>query len=174
MIRLMSSTRFVSKSRPIAVTKYDVAFFIYDKGSVRWSHLLEEFVETESEQHISRQRLSDYLKELCDEGLVNKTIDKKALMLRQIWKVYPIYEVPKSRKKRIEEIRNKKEIYEFVDSASPEKIGKMYEEFRRLKETEDEEIRNKKEIYEFINSASPENIEKLRKEIRSLKETKEQ
>ena len=170
MIRLMSSTRFVSKSRPIAVTKYDVAFFIYDKGSVRWSQLLEEFVESESEQHISRQRLSDYLKELCDEGLVNKTIDKKALMLRQIWKVYPIYEVPKNRKKRIEEIRNKKEIYEFMDSASPEKIGKMYEEFRRLKETEDEEIQSKREVYDFVDSANPENIERLRKEIRHLKE----
>ena len=170
----MSESRPNLELRPKTVTKYDIAFFIYDKGSVRWTNLLEEFVEIESEQHISRQRLSDYLKELCDEGLVSKTIDKKALMLRQIWKVYPIYEVPKNRKKRIEEIRNKKEIYEFVDSASPEKIGKMYEEFRRLKETEDEEIRNKKEIYEFIDSASPENIEKLRKEIRSLKETKEQ
>jgi len=134
----MSDNRFSSKSRPIAVTKYDIAFFIHDKGSVRWSHLLEEFVEKESEQHISRQRLSDYLKELCDEGLVNKTIDKKAFMLKQIWKVYPIYEVPKSRKKRIEELRNKKEIYEFVDSASPEKIEKMQEEIRRLKETEEE------------------------------------
>ena len=169
----MSDNRFGNISRPTVFTKYDVAFFIYDKGSVRWTNLLEEFVESESEQHISRQRLSDYLKELCDEGLVNKTIDKKALMLRQIWKVYPIYEVPKSRKKRIEEIRNKKEIYEFVDSASPEKVEKIYEEFRRLKETEDEEIRNKKEIYEFLNSANPDNIEKLRKEIRNLKETEE-
>jgi len=134
----MSDSRFGSKSRPLAFTKYDVAFFIHDKGSVRWSHLLKEFVENESEQHISRQRLSDYLKELCDEGLVNKTIDNKALLLRQIWKVYPIYEVPKSRKKRIEEIRNKKEIYEFVDSASPEETEKMHEEIRRLKETEEE------------------------------------
>ena len=138
VIRLMFDNRFSSKSRPIAVTKYDIAFFINDKGSVRWSNLLEEFVEKESEQHISRQRLSNYLKELCDEGLVNKTIDKKALMLKQIWKVYPIYEVPKSRKKRIEEIRNKKEIFEFVDSASPEKIEKIQEEIRRLKETEEE------------------------------------
>ena len=131
----MSENRFNPILRPKAVTKYDIAFFIYDKGSARWSHLLEEFVETESEQHISRQRLSDYLKELCDEGLVNKTIDKKALMLRQVWKVYPIYEVPKSRKKRIEEIRNKKEIYEFVASASPENIEKIRKEIRILKET---------------------------------------
>lgn len=131
----MSNIRFNSKSRLKTFTKYDIVFFIYDKGNVRWFHLLREFVENESEQHISRQRLSDYLKELCDEGLVNKTIDKKALILRQIWRIYPIYEVPKSRKKRIEEIRNKKEIYEFVDSANPEKIEKMHEEIRRLKET---------------------------------------
>ncbi len=122
----------------LAYNKYDIAFFIDDKGSARWSHLLKEFVENRSERHISRQKLSDYLKELCDEGLVNKTIDKKALMLRQIWKVYPIYEVPKSRQNRIEELRNKKEIFEFVDSASPEKIEKMQEEIRRLKETEEE------------------------------------
>lgn len=135
----MSEYRLNSKLRPKTLTKYDIAFFIYDKGGVRWSHLLKEFVENESEQHISRQRLSKYLKELCDEGLVNKTIDKKALMLRQIWRVYPVYEVPKSRKKRIEELRNKKEIYEFVDSAGPEKIKKMHEEIRRLKETEEEQ-----------------------------------
>ena len=91
-----------------------------------------------SERHISRQKLSDYLKELSDEGLVNKTIDQKALALRLLWRVYPIYRVSKSRKKRIEEIRAKKEIYEFVDSASPEKIEKIHEEIRRLKETEEE------------------------------------
>ncbi len=129
----MSESRFGSKPRPRAFTKYDIAFFIHDKRGARWSHLLKEFVENGSEQHISRQRLSDYLKELCDEGLVNKTIDKRALFLRQVWRVYPIYEVPKNRKKRIEEIRNKKEIYEFVDSASPEKIEKIHEEIRRLK-----------------------------------------
>jgi hypothetical protein len=134
----MSENRFSSKPRPIAATKYDVAFFINDRGSARWSHLLEEFVEKESEQHISRQRLSDYLKDLCDEGLVKKSIDKKALMLKQVWKVYPIYEVPKSRTKRIEELRNKKEIYEFVDSASPEKIDKMQEEIRRINKAEEE------------------------------------
>ena len=134
----MSDNRVGSKSRPLAFTKYDIAFFIQDKGNARWSHLLREFVENESERHLSRQRLSDYLKELCNEGLVNKTIDKKALFLKQLWKVYPIYEVPKSRKKRLEELRNKKEIYEFVDSASPERIEKIHEEIRHLKETEEE------------------------------------
>jgi hypothetical protein len=97
-----------------------------------WSHLLKEFVENGSEQHISRQKLSDYLKELCAEGLVNKTVDKKALMLRMVWRLYPVYVVPKSRKKRIDEIRKRKKIYEFVDSASPEKIEKLDEAIRHL------------------------------------------
>jgi len=134
----MSGNRLSPKVRSTAFAKYDVAFFIDEKGSARWSHLLKEFVENGSERHISRQKLSDYLKELCDEGLVNKTVDKQALALRMFWRVYPVYVVPKSRKKRIQEIRDKKEIYEFVDSASPEKIEKLHEEIRHLKETEEE------------------------------------
>ena len=114
-------------------SKYDVAFFIEEKGNARWSHLLKEFVENESERHISRQTLSNYLKELCDEGLVSKTVDKKALALRMLWRVYPIYVIPKSRKKRLKELRDKKEIYEFIDLADPEEIEKLHEEIRQLK-----------------------------------------
>ncbi len=117
-----------------AFSKYDVALFIDEKGKARWSHLLKEFVENGSDQHISRQKLSDYLKELCAEGLVNKTVDKKALMFRMYWRVYPIYVIPESRRKRIEEIRKRKKIYEFVDSASPEKIKKLDEAIRDLEE----------------------------------------
>ncbi len=120
-----------------AYSKYDIAFFIDDRGSARWSHLLKEFVENESERHISRQKLSDYLKELCDEGLVEKTIDKKALALRLLWRVYPIYVVPKSRKKRLREVRDKQEIYEFLDSASAGKVKRLHQEIRRLKENEE-------------------------------------
>ena len=121
----------------LAYNKYDIAFFIDDKGSARWSHLLKEFVENESERHISRQKLSDYLKELCDEGLVQKTVEKRALALRMLWRVYPIYVVPKSRKKRLDAIRDKREIYEFVDSASPERISRLHETIRSLRKTEE-------------------------------------
>jgi site-specific recombinase XerD len=117
----------------VAYNKYDIAFFIDTRRSARWSHLLKEFVENKSERHISRQKLSDYLKELCDEGLVQKTIDKKALALRLLWRVYPIYIVPKSRKKRLNEIRDKREIYEFIESADSDKIKKLREEIRQLK-----------------------------------------
>ena len=120
--------------RPATFSKYDIAFFIEEKGNVRWSHLLKEFVEKESERHISRQTLSNYLKELCDEGLVSKTVDKKALALRMLWRVYPIYVIPKNRKKRLKELRDKKEIYEFIDSANPAEIEKLHEEIRHLKE----------------------------------------
>jgi hypothetical protein len=130
----MSASRLGPKRRPLAFSKYDIALFIDEKGKTRWSHLLKEFVENESERHISRQKLSDYLKELCGEGLVEKTVDKQALMLRQVWRVYPVYVVPKSRKKRIEEIRKKKEIYEFVDSASPQEIRKLHEAVRDFEE----------------------------------------
>jgi len=133
----MSKRRFGSTTR-LAVSKYDVALFIDEKGKTRWSHLLKEFVENDSGRHISRQRLSNYLKELCDEGLVSKTIDKTALMLRMVWRVYPIYVVPESRKKRIEEIRKRKRIYEFVDSASSEKIRKLDDAIRKI----DEEIKS--------------------------------
>lgn len=120
------------------MTKYDIALFIEENGKTRWSNLLKEFVENQSERHMSRQKLSLCLKELVDEGLVQKTIDKKALALRMLWRVYPIYVVPESRLKRIEEIRNKKEIYDFIDSASPEKIKKLHEEIGHLRETEEE------------------------------------
>lgn len=116
--------------RQISFSKYDIALFIEEKGKTRWSHLLREFVENKSEKHISRQRLSDYLKELVDEGLVTKTVDPQALMFKMYWRVYPIYTVPKSRKKRLEEIRAKKQILEFVDSASPEEIKKLQENIK--------------------------------------------
>jgi len=122
----------------LAYNKYDIAFFIDEKGETRWSHLLKEFVENDSERHISRQKLSDYLKELCDEGLVQKTIDKKALALRMLWRVYPIYVVPKGRKKRLDAIRDKREIYEFIDSASPERISTLRQTIRSLGKTEEE------------------------------------
>lgn len=130
----MSDKRFSSVMRPQGISKYDVALFIEKKGKTRWKDLIKEFVENESRNHISRQKLSDYLKELCNEGLVDKTIDKKALMLRQVWRVYPIYIVPESRKKRIEEIKKRKRIYEFVDSASPEKIRILDEAIRKEEE----------------------------------------
>ncbi len=130
----MSTSRLGSERRSLAFSKYDIAIFIDEKGKTRWSHLLKEFVENGSKQHISRQKLSDYLKELCAEGLVNKAVDKKAMLLRMYWRVYPIYVVPKSRKKRIEEIRKRKDIYEFVDSASPQKIMKLHEMVRDLAE----------------------------------------
>ena len=133
----MSGSRSHPKARPPALTKYDIALFIEEKGKTRWSDLLREFVENPSERHMSRQKLSLCLKDLCDEGLVQKTIDKKALALRMLWRVYPIYVVPKTRLKRIEEIRDKKEIYDFVDSASPEIIRKLTEEIRHLRETEE-------------------------------------
>ncbi len=117
------------------ITKYDIAFFIDENENVRWTHLLREFVENDSERHISRQRLSDYLKELCDEGMVEKTIDAKALALRMLWRVYPIYVVPKSRRKKLREIRDKKEIFDFVDSASPEKIDELKEQIKLMNKT---------------------------------------
>lgn len=117
--------------RSVHFSKYDIALFIDQKGKTRWNHLLKEFVENGSEQHISRQRLSNYLKELVDEGLVNKTVDKKALLLRMYWRVYPIYVVPKSRKKRLQEIRDKKEILEYIDSANPEEIRKLQKQIKR-------------------------------------------
>jgi hypothetical protein len=130
----MSKIRFSTTLRPQTFSKYDIALFIDEKGKTRWKDLLKEFVENASKRHISRQKLSDYLKELCNEGLVDKTIDKTALMLRMVWRVYPIYVVPESRKKRIEEIRKRKKIYEFVDSASPERIRKLDEAIRQLEE----------------------------------------
>jgi DNA-binding transcriptional regulator GbsR (MarR family) len=130
----MSTDRLSPNMRPLTFSKYDIALFIDEKGKTRWFHLLKEFVENGSERHISRQKLSNYLKELCSEGLVKKTVDKKALMFRMYWRVYPIYVVPKSRKKRIEEIRKRKKIYEFVDSASPEEIRKLDEAIRHLED----------------------------------------
>ncbi len=129
----MSKNRLSLTSKPSILTKYDIALFIEEKGKTRWSDLLKEFVENQSERHISRQKLSLWLKDLSDEGLVHKTIDKKALALRMFWRVYPIYVVPKSRLKRIEEIRERKEIYDFVDSASPEEIKKLRGEIDRIK-----------------------------------------
>jgi DNA-binding MarR family transcriptional regulator len=111
--------------RQLYFSKYDIALFINQKGKTRWSHLLKEFVDNGSEKHISRQRLTNYLKELVDEGLVNKTVDPTAIMLKQLWRVYPVYTIPKNRKKRLEEIRTKKQILEYLDSADPEEIKRL-------------------------------------------------
>jgi hypothetical protein len=51
-------------------------------------------------------------------------------MFKMYWRAYPIYVVPKSRRKKIQEIRNKKKIYEFVDSATPEEIKKLQEHIK--------------------------------------------
>ena len=116
--------------RSVYFTKHDIALFIDEKGKIRWTHLLKEFVENGSEKHISRQRLSNYLKELVDEGLVKKTFDTTAFLLRQLWRVYPIYMVPKSRKKGLQEIRNKKNILAFIDSANPEELKKLQQHIK--------------------------------------------
>ena len=93
---------------------------------------MRRFVENKSEKHISRQRLSDYLKELVDDGLVKKTVDVPALMFRMYWRAYPVYEVPESKRDKIEEIINKKKIYEFVDKADPKKIEQLQKEIDRI------------------------------------------
>ena len=116
--------------RQIYYSKYDIALFIDKKGKTRWSHLLKEFVDNGSEKHISRQRLTNYLKELVNEGLVNKTVDPTAIMLKQLWRVYPVYIVPKNRKKRLEEIRNKKQILEYIEAATPEEIKKIQDHIK--------------------------------------------
>ena len=120
--------------RQIHYSKYDIALFIDDVGKTRWNQLLKKFVENGTEKHISRQRLSNFLKELVDEGLVNKTVDVPAMMFRMYWRAYPIYVVPKSRSKKIQEIRNKKKIYEFVDAADPEEIAKLQQEMEKIRE----------------------------------------
>ena len=114
-------------------SKYDIALFIDEHGKTRWSNLLRRFVDNGSEKHISRQRLSNYLKELVDDGLVKKTVDVPALMFRMIWRAYQIYEVPKSKRNKIHEIRNKKEIYEFVDTADANKIEQLQKEIEKIK-----------------------------------------
>lgn len=124
----------LEKGLPV-FTKYDVALFIEEKGTTRWSELLKKFVENGTDQHITRQRLSNYLKELREEGLISKTIDPKTAVLLHI--IRPIYKVSKNGKKRLREVRDKKEIYEFIDSAGPEEIEKLHEEIKRLKKLEE-------------------------------------
>ena len=119
--------------RQIHFSKYDIAIFIDEHGKTRWSNLLRRFVENGSEEHISRQRLSDYLKELVDDGLVKKTVDVPALMFRMLWRAYPIYVVPESKRNKIQEIRNKKKIYEFVDKADPKTIEQLQKEIDKIK-----------------------------------------
>ena len=111
--------------RQIQFSKYDIALFIFQNGNTRWTELLKQFVENGSEKHISRQRLSNYLKELINEGLVEKTVDTKAMLLKMYWKVYPIYKIPANRRERMEEIRTKKQILEYLDSADPDQIKKL-------------------------------------------------
>jgi len=111
--------------------KYDIALFINDKGKARWSDLLREFVENKTDKHISKQTLSNYLKELCEEGIISKTVDTKTLALLHI--IRPIYKVTKTGKKRLQKIADKKEIYAFIDSATPQELEKLREEIIRLK-----------------------------------------
>lgn len=117
--------------RLVDYDKYDIAMFINEKGRTRWSELLREFVDSGTDRHISRQTLSNYLKELREEGLVSKTVDPKTLALLHI--IRPVYKVTKSGKKRLQKIADRKEIYAFIESASPEEIKKLHEEIDRLK-----------------------------------------
>jgi len=119
-------------TRQTPFSKYDIAIFIDEHGKTRWKNLLRRFVENGSEEHISRQRLSDYLKELVDDGLVKKTVDVPALMFRMYWRAYPVYVVPESKHNKIQEMRNKKRIYEFVDAAGPEKIAQLQKEIDKM------------------------------------------
>jgi hypothetical protein len=113
----------------------DCSFLVYTR--FRRNGILEQDLnlnlENGSEEHISRQRLSNYLKELVDDGLVRKTVDVPALMFRMYWRAYPVYEVPRSKRNKIQEIRNKKRIYEFVDAADPKKIEQLQKEIDRIK-----------------------------------------
>lgn len=111
--------------------KYDVALLINKRGKARWSDLLKEFVENGTDKHMSRQTLSNYLKELREDGTLSKTVDTKTLALFHI--IRPIYKVTKTGRKRLQKIANKKEIYSFLDSAAPEEIEKLREEIARLK-----------------------------------------
>ena len=111
--------------------KYDVALFINAKQRAKWSQLVKEFVENQRGKHISRQTLSNYLKELCEDGLIKKTVDKKLLLLRII---LPVYEVTKSGRKILQKIADKKEIYAFIDSANQEEIDKLHKEIVKIKE----------------------------------------
>jgi DNA-binding HxlR family transcriptional regulator len=110
--------------------KYDIALFIYEKGDTRWSYLLKKFVDNEKDRHISRQTLSNYLKELRNDGLIKKSVDTKMALLHII---LPAYKVTKSGKKLLQKIATKKEIYAFLDSASPEDVEKLRREINRLK-----------------------------------------
>ena len=120
--------------RQIHFSKYDVAIFIDEHGQTRWSSLTRRFVENGSEKHISRQRLSNYLKELVDDGLVKKTVDVPALMFRMYWRAYPVYVVPESKRDKIQEIRNKKKMYEFVDTADPKEIEQIQKEISKIRQ----------------------------------------
>jgi hypothetical protein len=117
--------------RLIHFTKYDIALFIDENGKTRWTQLLKKFVDNDSEKHISRQRLSTYLKELVNEGLVNKTADPKFMLLKMYWRAYPIYTISKKRRQRIQEIRNKKQILEYLDSADPNSIKELKEHIEK-------------------------------------------
>ena len=120
--------------RQIHFSKYDVAIFIDEHGQTRWSSLTRRFVENGSEKHISRQRLSNYLKELVDDGLVKKTVDVPAVMFRMYWRAYPVYVVPESKRDKIQEIRNKKKMYEFVDAADPKEIEQIQKEISKIRQ----------------------------------------
>jgi hypothetical protein len=53
-------------------------------------------------------------------------------MFRMIWRVYPIYVVPESKRNKIQDIRNKKKICEFVDTADAEKIEQLQKEIDKM------------------------------------------
>jgi len=111
--------------------KYDIALFINEKEKARWSDLQKEFVDKDSERHISRQTLSKFLKDLREDGIVTKTVDAKFLALTHI--IRPIYKVTKNGKKRLQKIADRKEIYTFLETATPAEIAKLQEEIAQLK-----------------------------------------
>lgn len=97
----------------------DVGFFIMERGKARWTDLLNEFVENNSRKHITRQRLSDYLKALRkgDEPLIEKTIDSETDR--------PIYKVTEKGKKKIEKEYLKRKAKNVIDQLPREKVEEI-------------------------------------------------
>ena len=93
------------------VAPEDVFLFVYRKGEVRFTDLINEFVESHK---CARQTLINYKTHLEDSKKIKKKISEKTRR--------PVYYVPPNCKEEAEILRAKEQLHGQIEAADPEKL----------------------------------------------------
>ena len=151
--------------------KYDILLFIWEKylpekRGVTWTQLLNRFVKGPEYLHISKRTLSKYLKQLIEEGLLAKQIDKESLS--------PVYFIPKEAMGKVYEIKMKKEWIKSVMDVTSKTLLKLLEEEKMFSDYADywaaTYLRNLNNILKDIFNLNDQEYRRLQEEFEKERE----